>query len=166
MSAAQSQTRDYTDATNAEIKRLQKETKQLLNNSIQLLEESIKTLGEQLTYSSDNTTAQSANAVDYIQDIRDAIEKLDQLQIKVPIIASSKAGKSTIINALIGGDFLPTRANPMTAFPTKVIIKLEQSPSNDVPLAELLLDKETVKGLQTLQSSVAKELYSRFNDNE
>jgi hypothetical protein len=40
----------------------------------------------------------------------------------MPIVAPMKSGKSTIINAIVGYDLLPARAEAMTTLPTKIIL--------------------------------------------
>lgn len=37
------------------------------------------------------------------------------------IVAPMKAGKSTIINAIVGQEILPSRSTAMTTLPTKVV---------------------------------------------
>ena len=58
----------------------------------------------------------------------------------MPIVAPMKAGKSTLINAIIGYPLLPARANPMTTLPTK--IKLVDGLDVDQP--ELALADSTI----------------------
>lgn len=44
------------------------------------------------------------------------------LELAMPIVAPMKAGKSSLINAIVGYQLLPSRANPMTTLPTKIIL--------------------------------------------
>jgi hypothetical protein len=44
------------------------------------------------------------------------------LELAMPIVAPMKAGKSSLINAIVGYQLLPSRVNPMTTLPTKIIL--------------------------------------------
>jgi hypothetical protein len=57
------------------------------------------------------------------------IDKVRSLELRVAIVAPMKAGKSTILNALLGEDLLPSRNTAMTAFPTSVV----HAPDLDAP---------------------------------
>ncbi|MFF3580623.1 dynamin family protein [Streptomyces mirabilis] len=50
------------------------------------------------------------------------LESVRELQLVMPIVAPMKAGKSTLINAIVGHQLLPARANPMTTVPTRIIL--------------------------------------------
>lgn len=45
-----------------------------------------------------------------------------ELELAMPIVAEMKAGKSSLINAIVGYELLPSRAQPMTTLPTKIIL--------------------------------------------
>ena len=45
-----------------------------------------------------------------------------ELELVMPIVAPMKAGKSSLINAIVGYQLLPARANPMTTLPTKIVL--------------------------------------------
>ncbi|MFF1746000.1 dynamin family protein [Streptomyces mirabilis] len=61
-----------------------------------------------------------------------------------------KAGKSTLINAIVGYQLLPARANPMTTLPTKII--LVEGLSLDQP--ELTIPASTRSLYSTMEDSV------------
>lgn len=50
------------------------------------------------------------------------IEAVRELELVMPIVAPMKAGKSSLINAIVGYQLLPSRANPMTTLPTKIVL--------------------------------------------
>ena len=52
---------------------------------------------------------------------------VENLELVMPIVAPMKAGKSTLINAIVGYELLPTRAHPMTTLPTRIVLD-EQVP--------------------------------------
>jgi tRNA U34 5-carboxymethylaminomethyl modifying GTPase MnmE/TrmE len=72
--------------------------------------------------------------------LRSQAESVRRLELVMPIVAPMKAGKSTLINAIIGYPLLPARANPMTTLPTK--IKLVDGLDVDKP--ELTLSDSTI----------------------
>ena len=54
------------------------------------------------------------------QRIRKHAKSVARLELVMPIVAPMKAGKSTLINAIVGYTLLPARANPMTTLPTRI----------------------------------------------
>lgn len=158
MCLTQPRSDDNTPVMNDETERLRNAAKQRLNECITLLKESAKTLGERLTNSDDVSTIETINSENYVQELGTKLEKIESPQIRMPIIAPLSAGKSTILNAIIGEDILPTGALKMTALPTAIVIKLEQNAPSNVPPVELYLDKEILNGLQNLVINAAKHL--------
>ncbi len=55
------------------------------------------------------------------QQVNEEIEKVKNLELRMAIVAPMKAGKSTITNAIIGQDILPSRNAAMTTLPTEII---------------------------------------------
>jgi GTPase SAR1 family protein len=47
--------------------------------------------------------------------------KIEALELRLAVVAPMKAGKSTILNALMGDDLLPSRNTAMTTLPTRVV---------------------------------------------
>ncbi|MDE0417112.1 MAG: dynamin family protein [bacterium] len=47
-------------------------------------------------------------------------DKVSRLEITLAVAGTVKAGKSTVVNAIIGTEALPNRARPMTALPTVI----------------------------------------------
>ena len=86
--------------------------------------------------------------------MRDHAESVRRLELVMPIVAPMKAGKSTLINAVIGYPLLPARANPMTTLPTR--IKLVDGLDLDKP--ELVLADSTI----ALFNHVGDELRRRI----
>jgi hypothetical protein len=56
-----------------------------------------------------------------IAQLASEIEKVHSLELRMAIVAPMKAGKSTILNAMLGEDLLPSRNTAMTTFPTGVV---------------------------------------------
>lgn len=61
------------------------------------------------------------------QEISDAASNVEGLELRMAIVAPMKAGKSTIINAIIGQEILPSRNAAMTTLPTEIVFDTELS---------------------------------------
>jgi predicted GTPase len=79
-----------------------------------------------------------------------------ELELVMPIVAPMKAGKSSLINAIVGYQLLPSRANPMTTLPTKIVIvdgKELEKPELEIPAS-----------LQNLYARAEKAIYKAIQD--
>ncbi len=76
-----------------------------------------------------NTALSSDNAsqkyADFEQQVSQEAEKVENLELRMAIVAPMKAGKSTITNAIIGQEILPSRNAAMTTLPTEIIFGAE-----------------------------------------
>ncbi|BCL40243.1 dynamin family protein [Nostoc sp. MS1] len=61
----------------------------------------------------------------YHYQITDEAKKVQKLELRMAIVAPMKAGKSTITNAIIGQEILPSRNSAMTTLPTEIIFDAE-----------------------------------------
>ncbi|NJK53246.1 MAG: hypothetical protein HC936_11345 [Leptolyngbyaceae cyanobacterium SU_3_3] len=61
--------------------------------------------------------------------ISEHIENTTRLELRLAIVAPTNAGKSTILNAIAGQEYLPSRGTAMTAIPTEVVF----DPKIDTP---------------------------------
>ncbi len=61
------------------------------------------------------------------QEIITAVTNVKELKLRMAIVAPMKAGKSTIINAIVGQEILPSRNAAMTTLPTEIIFSAEIS---------------------------------------
>lgn len=61
------------------------------------------------------------------QEISDAGSNVRDLALRMAIVAPMKAGKSTIINAIIGQEILPSRNAAMTTLPTEIVFDTKLS---------------------------------------
>ncbi|KKD36235.1 dynamin family protein [Limnoraphis robusta] len=57
---------------------------------------------------------------DFQKQVENETRKVENLELRMAIVAPMKAGKSTIINAIIGQDLLPSRNAAMTTLPTEI----------------------------------------------
>jgi hypothetical protein len=81
-------------------------------------------------------------------------KKVEKMELVMVIAAPMKAGKSTIINSLIGMDLLPHRSEAMTTLPTEVVFGEEKEPI-------LTLTETTLKLFQ----KAWEELHNSLRDN-
>jgi GTPase SAR1 family protein len=95
---------------------LQQDVLIVLSNVSKLMEDVKETL------SGDNSGEKYG---DYQQDIDNAVINVKELELRMAVVAPMKAGKSTIINAIIGDDLLPSRNAAMTTIPTEIVLKKE-----------------------------------------
>ncbi|MBE0472305.1 MAG: dynamin family protein [Methyloprofundus sp.] len=70
-------------------------------------------------------------------------QKLDDFEMVVAVVGTMKAGKSTVINAIVGNEVVPNRNRPMTALPTLIthsqgLRDPELEFNNNSPVNELL----------------------------
>ena len=64
----------------------------------------------------------SQKYIKFQQEIVQASRNVQDLKLKLAIVAPMKAGKSTIINAIIGQPLLPSRNAAMTMLPTEIVL--------------------------------------------
>lgn len=55
------------------------------------------------------------------REVSEATRNVAELELRMAIVAPMKAGKSTIINAIVGQEVLPSRNAAMTTLPTEII---------------------------------------------
>lgn len=67
----------------------------------------------------------SEKYVAFQQEVNKAARNVEDLELRMAIVAPMKAGKSTIINAIIGQEILPSRNAAMTTLPTELIFDAE-----------------------------------------
>ncbi|AFY54509.1 ABC-type dipeptide/oligopeptide/nickel transport system, ATPase component [Rivularia sp. PCC 7116] len=103
--------------------------------------------------------------IDFEKHIRNETSKVENLELRMAIVAPMKAGKSTIVNAIAGQDILPSRNSAMTTLPTEIIFDgdLKQpiltlnsgvvSVFQDTLVA--LREKIKERGLETIRESLA-----------
>jgi GTPase SAR1 family protein len=83
-----------------------------------------------------------------INEINEEIRNVNHLELRMTIVAPMKSGKSTIINALIGDNILPTRADAMTTVPTEVIFR------QGTKEPTLFLSKEAIDTMNEIHENV------------
>lgn len=98
------------------------------------------------------------------QEIANEALKVKNLELRMAIVAPMKAGKSTIVNSIIGQDILPSRASAMTTLPTEIVFEAERSEPVLVLSPELLrIFQETLHNLkQKIQDLDPKALKAKI----
>ena len=86
--------------------------------------------------------------------IREHADSVRRLELVMPIVAPMKAGKSTLINAIVGYPLLPARANPMTTLPTR--IKLVDGLGLEKP--ELAIPDSTIAVFNRIAAQIRKNM--------
>ena len=88
----------------------------------------------------------------YIQfqnQINEALPSIQNFELRVVIVAPTSAGKSTLVNAMIGRELLPSRTLDMTAYPTEIVFKAELTePVLTISEATLSLFNEAMETLR------------------
>lgn len=89
------------------------------------------------------------------------ISKVDRLEMVLAVVGTMKAGKSTVINAIVGSEVLPNRNQPMTTLPTLI----RHAPGRRVPLLAFPKPGPIVTLLQHLHQRLAQfEAAGRLED--
>ena len=96
------------------------------SNVQELQQDVIELLGEISDLMNRASTALSSDNVDnkyadFEKQIRNETSLVENLELRMAIVAPMKAGKSTIVNAVAGQDILPSRNSAMTTLPTEII---------------------------------------------
>ena len=86
---------------------------------------------------------------DFQQEVAEAALNVKKLELMMAIVAPMNAGKSTIINAIVGQGILPSRNAAMTTLPTKIVFNAELTEPILTLSAEILsVFQETILALR------------------
>lgn len=115
----------------------------------------------------ESIATQYSEGKNYVPEIRKALSQLSSRLYKVAVIGEFKRGKSSLINAIIGAEVLPTDILPMTATITrvtygnkrKILIQYKDGRSEEQTVEQLLdyatkYDEEKAKIAATIQQIV------------
>lgn len=138
-----------TDSLHPNIQDLQQDVITLLNK----IEELVHIASTLLS-----SDASGKKYAEFQKEIVDAKQKVEDLELVMAIVAPMKAGKSTIINAIVGQDILPSRASAMTTLPTEILLRTNESE----PV--LVLDKSTLSCLKSTLLTLQKKIQTNGLD--
>ncbi|CAF1499344.1 unnamed protein product, partial [Rotaria sordida] len=93
-----------------------------------------------------------------VQCLESEIKKVKYFELRMPIIAPMKAGKSTILNAVVGQDLLPTRNAAMTSIPTEIVLNVTNLEDGKYVEPYLKLQKKFIEQMSKLQDDLCKYL--------
>ncbi|CAF4626894.1 unnamed protein product [Rotaria sp. Silwood1] len=91
----------------------------------------------------------------YHNFFRCEIESVEKLELRMAIVGTMKAGKSTILNAIMGYDLLPSRNTAMTTLPTEILF------SQDTQQPQLILKSELINMINI----IARQLQLKSNES-
>ncbi|CAF3317731.1 unnamed protein product [Rotaria socialis] len=89
-----------------------------------------------------NQTLQALRLVE--NNLSDEIKSVEKLELRMAIIGTMKAGKSTILNGIMGYDLLPSRNTAMTTLPTEILF------SQHTEQPELILKSELISTIDEI----------------
>jgi len=89
---------------------------------------------------------------EFQKQVENETGKVEKLELRMAIVAPMKAGKSTIINAIIGQDLLPSRNAAMTTLPTEIFFNANLNE----PI--LTLDDEVLSIFQDTLESLQRKI--------
>lgn len=104
------------DPTTIPIEQLQQDVRATVEEALHL----VRASGEALAAST--AGREKTRFTKYESRLEQELKNVDSLELRIAVVAPMKAGKSTIINAVVGRDILPSRSAAMTAIPTEVAV--------------------------------------------
>ena len=95
---------------------------------------------------------------EFQKQVENETQKVENLELRMAIVAPMKAGKSTIINAIIGQDLLPSRNAAMTTLPTEIFFNANlNEPILTLDDEVLSIFQETLESLQRKINELGSE---------
>ncbi|CAF3394524.1 unnamed protein product [Rotaria sp. Silwood2] len=92
-----------------------------------------------------------------IHDLNFIYSNVNDLELRMCIVAPMKAGKSTIINAILGQNMLPSRNAAMTIIPTEVVLQVAES-GGTIEEPTLVMEKELISQIIVMQQEARSKL--------
>lgn len=133
------------------IKALQKETLRQLQVMQQLCQDQ---LDNKKYLAADPDLRQKIS--DDVYHLANEIDNVSHFQVVLACVGALNAGKSTVINTIIGRDLLPTRDEPMTSVPTLI----RHVPDCSVPRFKLPLRDQWIKSARQICAEADNEAQS------
>jgi len=92
------------------------------------------------------------NTENCLQQITQQQELVKKLELRMTVVAPMKAGKSTIINAIVGQELVPSHSFAMTTLPTEIVI------NNQLTEPKLQIPNQTVEILTGLTKQITQKI--------
>jgi predicted GTPase len=121
-------------------------------NSIITVVTSIYNIWDQVDHAETLATIQTI-----IDGLNSDYSNVEHLELRMCVVAPMKAGKSTIINAILGQNILPARNAAMTVIPTEVMLQVAKS-DGTVQEPTLVMDEELITQIRAMQQKVRSNL--------
>ncbi|NER24714.1 MAG: dynamin family protein [Symploca sp. SIO1C2] len=118
-----------SDILKPNVHELQKDVIELLGQISTLMNYASTALG---------SDSSGAKYREFQQEVLEVARNVEDLELRMAIVAPMKAGKSTIINAIVGQDLLPSRNAAMTTLPTEIFFNAEVTEPTLTLSAEIL----------------------------
>ena len=130
--------------------------KDLQTDVIDLLGQTSSLMGRAITALSSDSASEKYG--EFQQEVVEAARNVEKLELMMAIVAPMKAGKSTIINAIVGQEILPSRNTAMTTLPTKIVFNADLTEPTLTLSAEILsVFQETLLALQRKVQALGTE---------
>ncbi|CAM4983688.1 unnamed protein product [Rotaria socialis] len=113
-------------------------------HALRLVENNLSGTFEQLNVKSLHSSSTLNELTQYPNLFRDEIKSVEKLELRMAIIGTMKAGKSTILNGIMGYDLLPSRNTAMTTLPTEILF------SQHTEQPELILKSELISTIDEI----------------
>jgi hypothetical protein len=94
----------------------------------------------------------------YLQQITQQQTLVKKLELRMSVVAPMKAGKSTIINAIVGQELVPSHSFAMTTLPTELVI------NNQLTLPELHIPESITQVFTNLTQQIKQKIQQQGID--
>ena len=105
------------------------------------------------------------------QIFKDKIEKLDTFQVVTPIVGKFSTGKSSLVNALLGKNYLGVKLTPETSVPTEiyygvtndVVLHTTKGETTKISLSEFIGKQYVVEEVKLIRLALDNEFLKRIS---
>ena len=105
------------------------------------------------------------------ETFKDKIDKLDTFQVVTPVVGKFSTGKSSLINALLGKNYLGVKLTPETSVPTElyygvennVVLHTTKGETKKISLSEFIGKQYSVDEIKLIQLVLDNEFLKRIS---
>lgn len=143
-----------SDTLKPNVQELQKDVIDLLEQVSSLMHRANTALG------SDNAGKKYG---DFQSEVKNLAGDVKNLELRMAIVAPMKAGKSTIINAIVGQAILPYRNAAMTTLPTEIVFNVDlTTPILKLKPKTLSVFKDNFESLKGADKQEQQEIIAQY----